>query len=66
MTPAPNGPPEAVALRAVQQLFLPLIARAQDAVVILNATGQILFANPQTEHWFGYTPQELHGQSLVS
>lgn len=64
MTPASDTPLETPALRAVQQLFLPLIARAQDAVVILNATGQILLVNPQTEHWFGYTPQELHGQSL--
>ena len=57
-------PPETPALRALNRLFLPLMARAPDAVVIMSATGHILVVNPQTEHWFGYTPQELHGQPL--
>jgi PAS domain S-box-containing protein len=56
--------PETPALRALTRLFLPLMARAPDAVVIMDATGHILLVNPQTEHWFGYTPQELYGQSL--
>ena len=57
-------PPETPALRELKRLFLPLMACAQDAVVIMNATGHILVVNSQIEHWFGYTPQELHGQSL--
>ena len=60
----PDTPPEAPALRALKRLFLPLMARAPDAVVIVNATGQILLVNAQTEHWFGYTPLELHGHFL--
>lgn len=65
--PAPAGqtPPETPAIRTLKRLFLPLLARAPDAVVLLNATGQILVVNPQTEHWFGYTPQELQGQPLA-
>jgi PAS domain S-box-containing protein len=62
--PDRETPPEGPALHALKRLFLPLIAHAPDAVVIMNATGQILLVNAQTEHWFGYTPQELHGQSL--
>ncbi|HEY5867956.1 MAG TPA: histidine kinase dimerization/phospho-acceptor domain-containing protein [Candidatus Tectomicrobia bacterium] len=64
MTSDPDTPPEAPALRALKRLFLPLMARAPDAVVIMNATGQILLVNAQTEHWFGYTPLELHGHFL--
>jgi PAS domain S-box-containing protein len=62
--PDRDTPPEAPALHALKRLFLPLMARAPDAVVIMNATGQILLVNAQTEHWFGYTPYELHGHFL--
>ena len=44
-------PSEAPALSAVQQPFLPLMARAPDAVIILNAIGQIILVKPQTECW---------------
>jgi PAS domain S-box-containing protein len=50
---------------ALNQLFLPLIANAPDAVVICNATGQIILVNAQAEQWFGYAPLELHGQPLT-
>ncbi len=37
---------------------------APDAVVIVDESGTILFANPQLSHLFGYAPGELHGQTL--
>ena len=39
MTSDPDAPPEALDLRALKRLFLPLMACAPDAVVIMNATG---------------------------
>ncbi len=65
MASNPYVPPEADVLYALQQLFLPLITRAPDAVVVCNADGQIILVNPQVERWFGYTPQELYGQPLT-
>jgi PAS domain S-box-containing protein len=65
MASNPYVPPEADVLYALQQLFLPLVTRAPDAVVVCNANGQIILVNPQVERWFGYTAQELHGQPLT-
>jgi PAS domain S-box-containing protein len=65
MASDPYVPPEAAVLHALQQLFLPLMTRAPDAVVICNANGQIILVNPQVERWFGYTPQEVQGQPLT-
>ena len=65
MASDPYVPPEAAVLHALQQLFLPLMTRAPDAVVICNANGQIILVNPQVERWFGYTLQEVQGQPLT-
>ncbi len=56
---------ESSTLQALNQLFLPLIATAPDAVVICNAAGRIILVNAQVEQWFGYIPLELHGQPLT-
>jgi PAS domain S-box-containing protein len=65
MAPDPSMPAENCTTHALNQLFLPLIANAPDAVVICNATGQIILVNAQAEQWFGYAPLELHGQPLT-
>jgi PAS domain S-box-containing protein len=65
MAPDLDTPAENPALHALRQLFLPLIAKAPDAVVICNTVGHIILVNAQVEHWFGYAPPELHGQSLT-
>ena len=58
-------PPERGDLYALHQLFLPLMTRAPDAVVICNAEGQIILVNPQVERWFGYTAPEVQSQPLT-
>jgi PAS domain S-box-containing protein len=65
MAPDPFLPAESSTLHAFNQLFLPLIATAPDAVVISNAAGHIILVNAQVEQWFGYAPPELHGQPLT-
>ena len=49
--------------RAEQQ-FRALLESAPDAHVIINQTGTITLINSQTEKLFGYTRQELLGQSI--
>jgi PAS domain S-box-containing protein len=41
-----------------------LLESAPDAMVIVDAAGQIVFVNSQTERMFGYPPQELLGQPV--
>lgn len=65
MAPDAFMPVESSVLHALNQLFLPLIASAPDAVVICNAAGHIMLVNAQVEQWFGYTPPEVHGQPLT-
>ena len=54
---------QAPALRALKRLFLPLMARAPDAVVIMNAAADSYCQRPDRA-WFGYTLLELHGHFL--
>jgi len=37
----------------------------QDAIVMLDAKGNILFWNPAAEGMFGYTSDELHGREFI-
>ena len=65
MTPDAFRSAASSTLDALNQLFLPLMATAPDAVVICNAAGRIIVVNAQVEQGFGYTPLELHGQPLT-
>jgi len=46
-------------LRASQKRFESLLQTAPDAMVIVNASGQIVLVNSQTEKLFGYSASEL-------
>lgn len=52
------------ARKRAEQQFRALLESAPDAHVIINQTGAITLINSQTEKLFGYTRQELLGQSI--
>src|SRR5688572_4283603 len=61
----PHGFPEASNGRAeVETKFQSLLEAAPDAIVIADATGQIVIANHQAERLFGYAHDELLGHPI--
>lgn len=52
------------AVRASEARFRGLLESAPDAIVIVNRYGHITLINSQTEKWFGYTRNDLIGQSV--
>lgn len=51
-------------LKAAEAKYRGLIESAQDAIIIVDATGRIEFANTQVTNWFGYTRKELIGNQI--
>lgn len=51
-------------LRASQEMFAQLFEFAPDALILANATGEIVMVNAQAECLFGYGRQELQGQPI--
>lgn len=45
-------------------LYEELFSRSPDAILVVDAEGSIVEANPKTETLFGYTRVELQGQSI--
>ncbi|MFQ5576797.1 MAG: PAS domain S-box protein [Anaerolineae bacterium] len=53
------------ALRASEEQYRLITHTISDAIISMDETNVILFANPAVEHIFGYPPRELVGQSLT-
>lgn len=51
-------------VRASEAQFRSLVEAAPDAMVIVDRDGRIVLANDQAESCFGYTQQEMDGQSI--
>ena len=51
-------------LRRTKEMFRALIESAPDAMVIIRDGGEIVLINAQTEKMFGYSKEELLGQSM--
>lgn len=51
-------------LKVTEQWYLDIIKSAPDGLLVCDAKGQIVLANPQVAAMFGYTEEELQGQSL--
>lgn len=51
-------------LHRAEQRFRALLESAPDAMVIVDGSGQIILVNAQTEKQFGYTRDELLGQTV--
>jgi PAS domain S-box-containing protein len=50
--------------RESESLATSLLEAAPQAIIIVDATGQIVMTNPATEKLFGYAPEELRGHAL--
>jgi two-component system sensor histidine kinase/response regulator len=51
-------------IRATEAWYRGIIESAPDGMVVADASGTILLANPKTEAMFGYAPGELLGQCV--
>lgn len=53
-----------IELKVTEQWYLDIIKSAPDGLLVCDAKGKIVLANPQVAKMFGYTVDELQGQQL--
>ncbi|MFZ0732183.1 MAG: PAS domain S-box protein [Candidatus Sulfotelmatobacter sp.] len=63
--PKPDHEREESALRYSEENYRLVVETAPDAVISIDESGAILFANPATARIFGYDPTELIGKPLT-
>ncbi|RQW84425.1 MAG: response regulator [Methylococcus sp.] len=51
-------------LRRTEAWYRGIIEKAPDGILVMNADGDIILANPRAEAIFGYAPNELIGQKV--
>ena len=51
-------------LKESEERFRIIVETAQEAVVMINAEGNIIYANPRANTMFGYTPKEIADMPL--
>jgi PAS domain S-box-containing protein len=47
------------------KLFLTIVQKSTDAILLFDATATVLYANPATSRVFGFTPAEAQGLQLI-
>src|SRR3954451_17456149 len=47
------------------EVYQALIEHSPDAILLLDATGIVRYANPATSQVFGYSPEEACGQRML-
>ena len=47
------------------KLFQALVEQSTEAILLLDASATVLYANPATARVFGYTPDEACGSRLL-
>ncbi|MHC1752476.1 PAS domain S-box protein [Humidesulfovibrio sp.] len=52
-------------LKESEERFRIIVETAQEAVVMIDAEGNIVYANPRAHSMFGYTAQEMPGMPLL-
>ncbi len=62
--PSPIPPENRVLLQVQSFVYQAIIESLQEAVLLMDDSGIIQMANPALTHVFGFTPEELVGQSI--
>lgn len=52
-------------MRASEARYRALVETARDAIITINAAGNIRFSNPAVEHLFGFKPDALVGRPVL-
>jgi PAS domain S-box-containing protein len=53
-------------MRGDDSFFEKLVQRGSDAIISIDEESRVVFANESVERVFGYTPEELEGESLTT
>src|SRR5262249_42524515 len=48
------------------QFFRSIVQQCTQAILVLDASATVLYANPATDRVFGYTPEEMRGLRMIN